>query len=439
MIEEEELQTGLADVAPKRGLRQAVVAFKHRDFRRFWIGAVVSNMGTWMQNVTVPYVIYLVTRSATMVGLAAVVQLSPAVIFAPVAGWLADRFDRRRLLLVGQSAQAVLALALWAAWVGHFRSTPTLLILLGLNGIAFGLTIPAWQAFVTELVPRRDLLNAITLNSAQFNAARAIGPAVAGAILARFGPSWAFLVNALSFLAVIGALLLVHPPAVERRRSANRILGQFGDAISYTLGNRGLVVGIGLVGAVFFFGNPVFQLAPVFAHRVYHVGAGLYGLLTAGYGLGAVLGSVGLGLLGGRRRRSQLVKVAIGLYAAGLAGFALAPGYVSGFAFLCLTGFAFLVAVATLNTSVQLLVAEEMRGRVLAIYMMAVTGGYPLGSFIQGLMADRIGPRATVALAAAALSLVWLLLMLRPQIASSLERQSAYAGDDLKVRARAGS
>src|SRR5205823_1894756 len=164
MSDEREVSGDLVSARPQgapAGLRQAFSALRYQDFRRFWIGAALSNIGTWMQNVTVPYVIFLITRSATWVGFAAFCQLFPGVVLGPVAGWLADRFERRKLLLLGQVAQALLALALWWAWVSDLRDPRLLVVLLTLNGAAFGVIMPAWQAFVTELVPRRALLNAI--------------------------------------------------------------------------------------------------------------------------------------------------------------------------------------------------------------------------------------------------------------------------------------
>lgn len=410
------------------GLRQAFSALGHKDFRRFWIGAVVSNIGSWMQNVTVPYVILLITHSATWVGVAAFSQLFPSVVLGPVSGWLADRVERRKLLLMGQAAQAVLALALWWAWVSNLRDPRLLVALLALNGAAFGLIMPAWQVFVTELVPRRDLLNAITMSSAQFNGARAIGPALGGLILGRFGPSWAFLANAVSFLTVIVALLLMHPPQMRRAPSERRILGQFAEGLAYARRHPGLIMAVALIGIVFFLGNPVFQLVPVFAERVYRVGPTRYGLLGAAYGIGAVVGALVLGFVGDRIRRSRVVVVAVLLYGISLAGLGLVPVYAAGFALLVLGGVGFLAVVAVLNTSVQLIVAEEVRGRVLAIYMMTLTGSYPLGALLQGWLADRIGAPATVIIAGGLLVLVGLVLASRPALPGLLDEHSHRRG-----------
>lgn len=389
-----------------------------------------------MQNVTVPYVIFQVTHSATWVGLSAFVQLSPSVLMGPLSGWIADRFDRRKTLMVGQGAQGVLAAALWACWSAGFRDPRLLLVLLGLGGLAFGLVIPSWQAFITELVPRKDLLNAITLNSAQFNGARAVGPALAGLVLARFGPSWAFLVNALSFFAAVGALTLVHPTVIPRQKPSRNFMRQFGEALVYARNHQGLRAAIALVAAVFFLGNPVFQLAPVFAERVFRVGPGLYGLMTAAFGVGAVAGGALLGVFGGGQPRSRLVTWAIGLYAFGLAGFGLSRAYAFGVFFLLVIGVAFLAAIANLNTSVQLLVAEEMRGRILAIYLMGLTGAYPLGAFLQGALADQIGPSATVLLASGAMFFLWLLLHLNPHLPGYLNTPAHPSKTDIEESGR---
>src|SRR3954470_2195264 len=192
----------------RRGLRGAGVAFRYRDFRLFWTGALISNIGTWMQNLTVPYVLlYVMHTSAVWVGIATVSQFLPGVVLGPVAGWMADRFNRRVLLLVSQVVQLLLALALWAAWMAGLRDPLGFVALVALNGVVFGITMASWESFVTELVPRADLLNAITLNSAQFNGARAFGPALAGLVLARWGPGAAFLVEPLSVIALIPPLV----------------------------------------------------------------------------------------------------------------------------------------------------------------------------------------------------------------------------------------
>jgi MFS family permease len=400
---------------------RTVAALKHRDFALFWAGALISNIGTWMQNVTVPYVIFQITRSAGWVGLAAFASLAPALLVAPLAGSLADRFDRRRLLAWSQVVQGLLALALWGVWLAHERSPGLLIAIIAVNGAVFGCTMPSWQAFLTELVPREDLLNAITLNSAQFNAARAFGPAIGGLVLAAFGPSWAFLGNALSFVAVLAALAAIRVPPVERAVGTERVLAQFREGLRYARRHTGILVALCVCAAISFLGTPVFQLAPVFARRVYHVGAGLYGLLIAAFGTGAVIGAGVLGLIGDRLPKSRVVVGGVATFAVGLVVIAATDVYGLGVCGMGICGLAFLVAMATLNTTVQLQVAETIRGRVLALWMVAITGAYPLGALLQGWLADQIGARATVLGAGVVLAGVVVVLVTRPALATALD------------------
>src|SRR5205807_5972002 len=254
----------------ERGLRQAVRALRYRNFTRFWSSAVVSNIGTWMQNITVPYVLFQLTNSAAGGGLATFVQFLPGVILGPWAGSVADRFPRRIVLVISQTAAGLVALTLWLAWVEHWRSPGLILVLVGAAGCVQGMTVASWQAFVTELVPREDLLNAITLNSAQFNAARAVGPAIGGATLGAFGPSWAFLFNAISYGAVLAALLLIRLRAEPRPRPETPVFAQFAEGVRYVVRHVGILVAILMVGAVALLAMQVFALAPVVAKEVYH-------------------------------------------------------------------------------------------------------------------------------------------------------------------------
>ena len=407
---------------PRRGLRQAVVAFRHRNFTLFWSGALISNIGTWMQNVTVPFaLLYVMDAAPVWVGIATVSMLLPGVLLGPLAGSIADRFPRRVTLMICQAVMGAFALAMWAAWVAGARQPWVYILLIALNGLVNGLTMPAWQAFVTELVPRSDLLNAITLNSAQFNGARAIGPALAGLVLARFGPAAAFLVNALSFGAVIIALALIKVPRMERKAHHEPVMRQFAEAYRYARTHSGIAIAIVSVSVVALFGLPVSQMATVVARDIFHLDAGQFGLLTAAYGAGAVIGAVLLGVLAGSVRRGRLVLGSIIGFSVALTVFALAPGFWAGVIGLMLCGVAFIATVASLNTSVQLLVPEALRGRVLALYMMAFTAAYPLGSLVQTSLAGRISPRIVLLMSAALLLLCGLALAIRPAWLGALE------------------
>ena len=387
----------------KPGLRDAATAFRYRNFALFWTGALLSNTGSWVQNVTVPFVVFKLTGSAGWLGVAAFAQLFPAWLMGPAGGVIADRFPRRTVLLVTQAAMAVLALAEAVVWVAGVRSAPVIVGIVALSGVVAGLNIPSWQAFVTELVPREHLLNAVTLNSAQFNASRAFGPALGGLVLAGLGVTWAFLINALSFIAVIGALLLVSVPVIATKVEGKpRVLAQFRASIRYTRTKPGIVTCILVVIALGLFGSPVFTLLVVFADDVYEVGRGLYGLLGAALGLGAILGTPVVAGWGSGVLRSRLMSGALVVYGGALMAFALSPGYWWGLAALLVAGAGYLAVASTLNTTLQLLVDEHMRGKVIALYLMGLTGTVPVGNLIQGWATEAVGPRITVLVGGAA-------------------------------------
>jgi MFS family permease len=395
---------------------------RHRDFAVFLTGAFISSTGMWMQNVTVPYVLHEATDSAGWVGLAGFAQFIPAMIMGPVGGTFADRFPRRRILLISQSVAMVVAVALWLT-VRDGQVDPGLMVaLVAVGGIASGFGIPAWQSFVPELVPRESLLNAVALNSAQFNASRALGFLVGGLSLHVFGPATAFLFNAVSYLAVLGALLVVRAGrAPETGGAGPAEAGGFRSALAYARHHRGLLLTIVTVGVVAFLGSPVVLLAPVFARDVFHVNEAAYGYLAAAFGIGATVGAVVLGAYGDGLRRSRLATVAIGFYGLALVTMGLTPVYAGGLLAMFGIGAGYLVVVSALNTALQESVDPRFRGRVVALYFMAFTGGYPIGALLQGWLADLVGVRPVVAGAGLLLAGYAAFLVLRPTVARSLD------------------
>lgn len=404
---------------PARGLRHAFRALRHRDFALFFVGAFISSTGMWMQNVTVPFVLHEATGSAAWIGLGAFLQFAPAMLVGPLGGVFADRFPRRRILLATQSVAMAVALLLWASVRGGQVRPGLIVVLVAVSGLASGFGIPAWQSLVPELVPRENLLNAVALNSAQFNASRAIGFMVGGVTLYEFGPGVAFLANGVSFLPVLGALLAVRAgrAAVAHGRGS----GSFKLGIAYVRERCGLRLAVLTVGVVAFLGSPVIQLAPVFARNEFSVDERAYGFLAAALGIGATLGSVLLGAYGDGVRRSRLTTGAIVVYGVAVVGMGVTPWYGGGLVAMFVIGLGYLVIVSALNTSVQESVDDRYRGRVIALYAMAFTGGYPLGSLLQGWLADVFGVRPVVALAGLALLGYAVALMSRPELAGSLD------------------
>ena len=406
---------------PKPGLREAGAALRVPEFRRFWLGALVSNSGRWMQNVAVPFVLYQLTESATWVGLASFAQFLPAMLFGPLGGSLADRFPRRSVLLVAQSAMAAVALALWALWASGAATPWSVVGLVAVLGAVSGISIGSWQAFVSELVPRELLLNAVTLNSAQFNGARAFGPAVGGVILATSGPSGAFAVAAVSFVAVLSALASISAgrrAALVSEAGRSTVLRETSETIRYIRGMPGIAACVLVVAAIGFLGNPVFPMLVVFAEEVFGVSDSLYGLLGASLGIGSVLATPFVAGKGSGMLRSTLGGRALLTYAVALVGFALSPVFPLAVVALVLAGGAYLAVASTLNTTIQVQVTEGRRGKVLALYVMGLTGSYPLGSLVQGWLADHVGVRVVTALAGSLLVVVWMLMRTRGRFAS---------------------
>lgn len=414
------------------GLRQGMRAMRHRDFRIFFIGAIVSNSGSWLQNLAVPFVLFELTGKAIWVGLAGFAQFIPSFLLGPIGGALADGNDRRKVLLVTQTAMAGAAFLLWGAWVLDWREPSLILAIVALTGVFSGLNIPSWQAFVPALVPREDLASAITLNSTQFNAARAIGPALAGVLLAVAGPAWAFFLNGLSFIAVLGALALIRPAPNERQAGLARggVAAGFNEGLRYINARTGIRVSIVCAMLVAFFGNPVTQFTVVFVGDVYDAGPRVLGVLAAAVGIGAVLIAPMLSTWDGVIARASLVRWGLPGYALAVIGFGLAPVWQLGLVALLLVGAGFLVVIATTNTAVQMIVADEMRGRVMSVRVMGFTLAFPVGSLVQGALGDLIGPQPTVVISGSILLGVAIWLWLQPGLLRFLD-----AVDDTPNRA----
>lgn len=385
------------------GLGFALRAFRHRDFRVFWIGALASNTGTWLSNLAVPYVLFQLTHSAVWVSMATVGQILPSVLLSPWGGSLADRHDRRRLLVVTQAGMAAAATVLWLLSACGAASPWAMVAALSLTGLFNGANMPVWQAFTNDLVPRADLRSAVALNSMQFQAARALGPMIAGAIIALLSPSWAFGLNALSFACVLLALVTIRSRHRSVPTARTSVLDDTASALRYIRLQPGIQIAIVLSVLVGLFGNPIFTFTVVFAGAVFHVGAIGLGMMNGALGLGCLLAAplVAGGLRG--LTLGRLTRVALPLYGVAIGGFALAPSFLTGIALLVLTGACFMSLLSSANNGIQMIVAASMRGRVIAVRFMCFTAAVPLGSLLQGCAADRFGPRVATGSAGVAL------------------------------------
>jgi predicted MFS family arabinose efflux permease len=403
------------------GLGGPFRALRHRDYALFWSAALVSQTGSWMQNLTVPFVVHRATGSTAWIGFASFCQYFPAFVLSPIGGMLADRVPRKTVTLLSNVIGMTGAAALALAWRDGQAGPWTTAGLVSLVGMATGLGLPAWQSLMPSLVPPDLLQNAVTLNSAQFNAARAFGPALGGVVLARWGPSSAFTINAVSYVAVIGAVLATRVgPATNRAQRREGPVAQLRSGFAYARRHRAVMVAVALVFAVAALGSPVIPFVTVFASDEFGVSRAAYGWLYACLGIGAVAAALTLATVGESIARSRQATFAGIAYCAALVVFGCAPWYWLGVVAMLAVGFGYLSTVNALNTAIQLLVDDDYRGRCLALYAMAITGGFPLGSWAQGQVAQVVGVRATV-VGAASLLLVVLVAVARDQGVRTLD------------------
>ncbi len=390
----------------------AAAALSHRDFRRFWFGALVSNTGGWMQNAAVPVVAFGLAGSPGDVGITGFFQYVPFMVMGLVGGALADRYPRRRLLIATQVAQSAFALALFALVATDSATTLSLSAVAFGAGLAGGLNVPIWQSFVTELVPRDTLLNAVTLNSAQFNAARALGPFLAGVVIAAWGAAAAFALNAASYLVVIGVLTVIRGTSDQRVVAAGqRFVTRVRAGARHLRASPPIVACCVAIIAVAGLGSPLFSYLPVIGENELGVTGARLGLLFGAAGAGSVLFTPLLLTVAPRIRRALLLAGSMSLYGVSVVATGLAPTYPLVLVALLAFGGAYLAIASTINTTIQLVVDEDLRGVVIALYIGCLTGALPVGIFCWGLAADRVGIRATTVGAGVALLLATAVLV----------------------------
>ena len=376
-------------------------ALGHRDFRLLWLGQLVSLTGSWMQSVAQGWLVLRLGNSAFHLGLVGFCNFAPVLLFALVAGVAADRVSRRRALYWTQGSAMVLAFTLAALTAtGTVRVWHVALLAFG-AGTAGAFDIPIRQSLLQDLVGREDLPNAIALNSLAFNGARLLGPALGGLLLAAAGEEVVFLVNGLSYLAVIVGLALMRArPATPPRKASDSWIAGMREGIAWVRESRKARLFLALVSISSVFGLPYSILLPVFARDVLGVGARGLGFLTGATGLGATVGA--LYVAGrGTRGRGVLVATAMALLGASLVAFALSRAFALSLLLLVLVGAAMIVQMATSNTLLQLLAPEELRGRIVSFYMLAFLGTAPVGSLLAGSLAHALGTPAAVAIGGA--------------------------------------
>ena len=381
----------------RRPFRHTVRALQHRNFRLFFAGQLISLVGTWMQSVAQSWLVYRLTRSSTLLGLVGFASQIPVFLLAPLGGVLADRADRRRVLVVTQTASMLLAFALAGLTLSGTVRVGHLFALAAMLGVVNAADIPTRQAFVVEMVGKEDLMNAIALNSSMFNGARILGPAVAGILVAGIGEGWCFFANAVSYVAVIAGLLAMRLPAYSPARLPGSALAHMGEGFRFVAGAAPVWALILLLGVVSFVGMPYAVLMPVFAEDILHSGASGLGLLMGASGVGALVGSVSLAARREIRGLGTWVAAAGAGFGISVALFAVSRVFWLSAVFLVPVGLFMMVQMASSNTLIQVMVPDALRGRVMAVYSMMFMGMAPFGSLLAGALAERIGAPETVA------------------------------------------
>ena len=373
-------------------------AFRHRNYRLFFGGQLISVCGTWMQMVAQSWLIYRMTGSAVLLGLVGFSSQIPVFLLSPLGGAVADRHARRGVLVATQSASLVLAFILAALTLSHHVRVWQLPVLAALLGIVNAFDVPTRQAFVAEIVGKADLGNAIALNSSMFNSARIIGPAIAGVLVATIGEGWCFFANGVSYLAVIAGLLLIRPVGQERARPSGSTLTVMGEGFRYVWHTRPIRALLFLLGVVSLTGISYAVLMPIFVDQIFHGGPRALGLLMGASGVGALIGAL---ILAARREVDGLdrwIAFCSAGFGVSLVLFSLSTSFWISIGLLLPVGFFMVGQMASSNTLIQTLVPDHLRGRAMAAYSMMFIGMAPFGSLLAGLLAQRLGAPHTVAI-----------------------------------------
>ncbi len=397
---------------------------RSRNFAVLWSAALVSNVGSWMQSVALGVLVTARTHNALWTGLVAAAAFLPIGLMAPVGGAVADRVDRRKWLIVTTVGEAGFAAALAVLAAGH--APPWAMVVVAFfGGVCAAIGFPAYQAMLPDLVPRDQLLAAVSLSSAQFNLGRVVGPALAGAVLVAGSAAWAFAVNAVSFGAVVIALLLIRLPPHERPATTEPLRTRIAEGARIALSEPGCRSATALIAVVALVGSPFIALVPAVAIKGLHAGAAGTSALVTGQGVGAVAGALALAGMARAMGRRRLLVRALLAFPVALVAYGLAPSIVPATVAIVVVGACYIGVLSGLNTVVQLRAPTEARARVLSVYMMALGTIYPIGAVVEGAIAQAVGIH-TVTVGAGIVLVVVMLAVVRllPRVVASLDDPS---------------
>ena len=373
-------------------------ALRHRNFRLFIVGQLISLIGTWMQSVAQSWLVYRITGSSLLLGFVGFASQIPVFVVAPFGGTFADRRSRHRIILVTQTLSMVLALVLGALVLLRVVQVWHIFLLAALVGVVNAFDIPARQAFVVEMVEKEDLMNAIALNSSMVNGARLVGPAIAGIVVAAIGEGWCFVANGISYVAVLIGLLMMTVVAKAKESTHGRSpLSHMLEGFSFVRKSSPIAALLLLLGLVSLMGMPYAVLMPIFAEEILHGGARGLGILMGASGAGALFGALSLARRRGLEGLGRWVALASAGFGLSLVAFAFSRWFWLSALLLLPVGYSMMVQMASSNTLVQAMVPDRLRGRVMAVYSMMFMGMAPIGALLAGALAARLGAPITVA------------------------------------------
>jgi MFS family permease len=372
-------------------------ALRHRNFQLFVGGQSISLIGTWMTRVATGWLVYRLTGSALLLGTVSFCGQIPTFLLAPFAGVWVDRLNRRHVLIWTQALSMAQSLALAGLTLSHHITIPWILVLSSMQGLINAFDMPGRQAFLVQMVEdRRDLGNAIAINSSMVNMARLIGPSLAGIIIAASSEGWCFLIDGISYAAVIVSLLLMHIHVPDTRRVATSMLHQLKEGWSYVANFMPIRTILLLFAIVSLMGMPFVVLMPIFAAKVLHGGPHTLGFLMGAMGVGALIAALNLAARRSVLGLGRIIGLSSVLFGAGLIAFGLSHTFWLSMAMMAVAGFGMMRGMASSNTVIQTIVPEDKRGRVMSYYTVAFVGMAPFGSLLAGTMAHAIGAPRTV-------------------------------------------
>jgi MFS family permease len=371
-------------------------SLRRRNYRLYFFGQMISLIGSWMQTTAQQWLVYKLTGSELSLGAVTFATFIPVLILSLGMGVIVDRVERRRLLIITQTLFTLTAAALAVLTLTGVIQYWHIILLALLTGVGNALDMPARQTFNIDLVERDDVLNAIALNSSVFNGARIIGPAIGGVVVAAVGEGPAFGLNAVSFLAVIGALLMMRLPPFTPPERTGSGLHELRQGLAYLASNRTVLGLVSMVAAFNLIGFPYVVLLPVFAAEVLGTGAAGLGELLAAQGVGALIGALALAFLGDRQAKGPMILASRSMLPIGMLLLGLSKTALISMLGLALAGYAQINQLAMTNTLIQLAVPDELRGRVVSTYTWALGGFWPLGALLTGWMAEQMGSAVAV-------------------------------------------